>query len=113
MSKLAIPTKIGALVFAVAIVLVWQYAVERRIVSPIFLPAPSNIAIALVDLISSGELWTALRATLARMVGGWMVAATAGVALGAIVGLSARLAGYLNPTLEFFRQLPAAVVIPP
>jgi ABC-type nitrate/sulfonate/bicarbonate transport system permease component len=75
--------------------------------------APSNIAIALIDLASSGELWGALRATLARMIGGWAVAATVGIALGAVIGLSTRLAVYINPTLEFFRQLPAAVVIPP
>src|SRR5262245_43386854 len=113
MAKLAIPTRIGALMFALAVVLAWQYASDQRLLSPIFVPAPSSIAAALFDLAASGALWDALGATLARMLGGWMLAAVAGVALGALIGLSARSAAFIGPTLEFFRQLPAAVLIPP
>jgi sulfonate transport system permease protein len=113
MSKLANPTSIGALIFALSVMLAWQYASDHGLLSPIFVPPPSSIATALADLAISGALWDALGATLARMLGGWTLAAVAGVALGALVGLSARSAAFINPTLEFFRQLPAAVLIPP
>jgi sulfonate transport system permease protein len=112
-ARLTITTSIGAAMFALAAVLAWQFAVDQRIVNPIFVAAPSSILAALARLGASGELWDALRATLARMLGGWSLAALAGIALGAVVGLSARTATYIRPTLEFFRQLPAAVVIPP
>jgi sulfonate transport system permease protein len=112
-TKRALATQLGAVLFALAVVLVWQFAVEQRILSPVFVAAPANILAALIRLGGNGELWDAMSATLARMLGGWAVAAAAGIALGAVVGLSARLAPYVRPTLEFFRQLPAAVIIPP
>jgi ABC-type nitrate/sulfonate/bicarbonate transport system permease component len=112
-SRNAILTPIGAALFALAVLLLWQYSVDQRIVSPIFVASPTRIGSALTDLAASGELWSALAPTLGRMLGGWAVAAVVGIALGAVVGLSARLALYLGPTLEFCRQLPAAVVIPP
>lgn len=105
--------RFGGLAFALAAVFAWQFLVDRRILSPIFVAAPSSIATAFERLGASGELWDALRATLARMLDGWALAAIAGIALGGVVGLSPRLAAYVRPTLEFFRQLPAAVVIPP
>jgi sulfonate transport system permease protein len=112
-SRSAIHTHIGAVLFALAVLLVWQYCVDQRILSPIFVASPTSIGAALTNLATSGELWNALGPTLARMLGGWTAAAMLGIALGAIVGLSTRLALYLGPTLEFCRQLPAAVVIPP
>jgi ABC-type nitrate/sulfonate/bicarbonate transport system permease component len=112
-TRFLIGVRIGAVLFAVAVVLAWQVLVEQRILSPIFAAAPSNILAALARLGRSGELWDAFSATLARMLAGWSLAAVLGIGLGAVVGLSARLAPYVRPTLEFFRQLPAAVVIPP
>ena len=113
MSRSALLTPIGAALFALAVLLAWQYCVDHRLVSPIFVASPTGIGSALARLAASGELWDALGPTLGRMLGGWAVAAALGIALGALVGLSTRLALYLGPTLEFCRQLPAAVVIPP
>jgi len=109
----AIVTHVGAAAFALAVLLAWQYSVDQRILSPIFVASPSSIGSALTSLALSGDLWGALEPTLWRMLGGWGAASVLGIALGAVVGLSSRLALYLNSTLEFFRQLPAAVVIPP
>jgi ABC-type nitrate/sulfonate/bicarbonate transport system permease component len=112
-SRSAVLTNVGAVLFAAAVLLAWQYCVDQRILSPIFVASPFRIGEALADLATSGELWNALGPTLARMLGGWTAAAVVGIALGAMVGLSTRLALYLGPTLEFCRQLPAAVVISP
>jgi sulfonate transport system permease protein len=113
LNRRPLTTNAGAILFAALMIALWQYAVDQRILSPIFVAAPSNIALALIRLSASGELWDAFRATLMRMLAGWLSAAIAGIGIGAMVGLSPRLDTYLRPTLEFFRQLPAAVIIPP
>lgn len=103
----------GAILFAAAVVWLWQIMVDHRVLSPVFVASPSSIAQAFVLGSVSGELWAAFSATVVRMLGGWLVAAIAGIVLGAIVGLSPHIGAYVRPTLEFFRQLPAAVIIPP
>jgi ABC-type nitrate/sulfonate/bicarbonate transport system permease component len=46
------------------------------------------------------------------MVEGWLLASLLGVALGALIGVSARARAYLQPTLEFVRPLPASALLP-
>ena len=46
------------------------------------------------------------------MIGGWLAASIAGVALGALIGSSSAARDYIGPTLEFLRPLPASAVIP-
>src|SRR5262249_13580294 len=84
-SRSALLTPIGAALFALAVLLAWQYCVDHRLVSPIFVASPTGIGSALVRLAASGELWDALGPTLGRMLGGWAVAAALGIALGALV----------------------------
>ncbi len=57
-----------------------------------------------------GELAQFTLATTWRMVEGWLLASLLGVALGALIGVSARARAYLQPTLEFVRPLPASAL---
>jgi ABC-type nitrate/sulfonate/bicarbonate transport system permease component len=46
------------------------------------------------------------------MLAGWLLASALGVMLGALIGASAAARGWLQPTLEFIRPLPASAVMP-
>jgi len=46
------------------------------------------------------------------MLHGWLLASLIGVALGALIGISATARTYLQPTLEFMRPLPASALLP-
>ena len=74
------------LAFAVA-VLVWQAALSLGLVSPVFLPSPGSILVALGDLALSGELWRHLSVSLWRILSGWAIGTAAGLALGMAMGL--------------------------
>ncbi|WP_159501612.1 ABC transporter permease [Microbacterium sp. 18062] len=50
--------------------------------------------------------------TVARIVGGFLVAVVLGVALGVVLGLNARIRQAVEPLLEFFRALPPPVLVP-
>jgi ABC-type nitrate/sulfonate/bicarbonate transport system permease component len=65
----------------------WQAAAWAGWLPRLFLPAPDAIARALYHLALSGELWSHLSASLARLAIGWSLGTAAGLALGFAVGL--------------------------
>src|SRR5438105_9036767 len=46
------------------------------------------------------------------MAYGWLAAAIAGIAIGALVGSSLKMRTYVAPSLEFLRPLPVSAIIP-
>jgi len=103
---------LGAAVFAAALLSLWQLASERGAISPVFFPSPARTLGELWRQVADGRLWMPLRATSVRMFYGWALASLLGVVLGAAIGSSRAARDYLEPTLEFLRQLPAAAFIP-
>ncbi len=100
------------LLLAAALVGLWQWVADHRLVSPVFLPGPDRAWAALIKGFSTGDLMGKLLATIERMFWGWLVASLVGIVLGAAIGISASLRDFLGPTLEFLRPLPASAIIP-
>jgi ABC-type nitrate/sulfonate/bicarbonate transport system permease component len=108
-------------VFAGAIV-TWQFAVrllpeERRS----FFPPPTVIVARMYHLWFNGPVDHAFLSSvatgnilpsLARMLSGWTSAVVVGVALGLLLGRSARAQDYVDPLIHFFRALPPPALIP-
>ncbi|MEN9888378.1 MAG: hypothetical protein RL559_415 [Pseudomonadota bacterium] len=97
-----------------ALGLLWWLASHQGWVSKVFLPTPEATWRSLSEGLwgSGGELAGFALGTLERMVLGWLLASLAGVALGAVIGMSATVRAWVQPTLEFIRPLPASAVIP-
>lgn len=106
------------LLFAILVV-GWQFA--ARAGGSKFFPPPSEIATR------AGKLWFTGPAThlfltdsfldnvlpsLGRMLGGWVLAAAAGILLGVLVGRSERALDYVGPLFAFFRSIPPPTLIP-
>jgi len=60
-----------ALLVFVVIVALWELAARSGLISHLVLPAPSGIALALVNLFTTGILWQHLRATLTATIAGF------------------------------------------
>jgi ABC-type nitrate/sulfonate/bicarbonate transport system permease component len=103
---------LASLVVLAAMLVLWQVAAGAELVSPVFFPAPGRTLESLGEQLQSSEFWFALRETLRRMAMGFVTASLAGVALGALIGLSPRIRPYVEPTLEIVRPLPASAIIP-
>lgn len=74
---------------ALALVLaLWQLAGSAGLVNPLFLPAPSAIAVAIYKLAMSGALWQHVSASVVRIGLGWLLGTVAGVIVGFAIGLS-------------------------
>jgi ABC-type nitrate/sulfonate/bicarbonate transport system permease component len=70
-----------------ATVVLWQAGASAGLIPTLFLPAPISIAKALYALTISGELWTNLSISLARLAIGWITGTIFGIALGLAIGL--------------------------
>jgi sulfonate transport system permease protein len=93
-------------------VALWGEVAALKLVSPVFLPTPARAWTSLVHGFASSDLGVKLMGTIEHMLGGWLIASIAGIALGALIGSSRLAREYIGPTLEFLRPLPASAVIP-
>ncbi|MGH7033664.1 MAG: ABC transporter permease [Stellaceae bacterium] len=113
MKPRALGLKLLALLFAAALVGLWQVAADARLVSPVFFPSPTRTFAALVAMEERGDIWRPMAATSLRMFYGWVLASLVGVLLGAAIARSGPARAYLEPILEYLRPLPASAIIPP
>lgn len=100
------------LAFAGALLAIWFVVAELRLVSPVFLPSPGRAFGDLAARFADGSIWEPVGATVQRMILGWFLASLAGIALGAMIGLTPLARDLIEPTLEFLRPLPASAMIP-
>ena len=101
-----------AILFAAGLFAIWQLIAEFRLVSPVFMPAPTRAFGELWTRFADGSIWTPFLNTTRRMIVGWFLASLAGIAIGAAIGLNRTARELLEPTLEFIRPLPASAMIP-
>ena len=104
--------RLASLAALALLVALWGEIAALKLVSPVFLPTPARTWDALVRGFQRGDLGVKLEGTVLHMLGGWLIASFAGVALGALIGSSRLARAYIGPTLEFLRPLPASAVIP-
>ncbi|MEK8029482.1 ABC transporter permease [Ideonella sp. DXS29W] len=103
----------GSVAMLGALVLVWWLASHLGWISRAFLPSPEATVQSIVQGWSQGALAGYTGATVGRMLVGWLLASLMGISLGVWIGSSALARAWLQPTLEFFRPLPASAVMPP
>lgn len=96
----------------ITVVAAWEAAVRGGLLTFEYLPAPSAIAVAFVDIVRSGELFAATIHTLRSILIGWLMALLIGGTLGLVFGLSAFARRYFLASLEVLRPLPAIAFLP-
>ncbi|HVW68762.1 MAG TPA: ABC transporter permease, partial [Steroidobacteraceae bacterium] len=84
----------------------WQLGSVLKLLPPVLFPPPAQIVRTFADLTANGELWTNLRISLARVVGGFALGTSVGLALGVAMGGSRSVERLLGPVFHGFRQVP-------
>ena len=90
----------------------WEALPRLGIVSDAYLSPPSAVLASIGQLIDNGQLWKHVAASLQRSLWGLVLASTAGVVLGLLVGGFRRLAAIVDPVLQLFRQTSAFALFP-
>lgn len=96
----------------VALIALWQAASVLGWMSPILAPAPSQVAASLWAMIESGALWTNLKASLVRLLGGWALGTAAGLALGFAIGLTTLFRSTGVPLVAALFPIPKIAMLP-
>jgi ABC-type nitrate/sulfonate/bicarbonate transport system permease component len=99
----------------IALVLViglWQSAGSAGWINPLFLPAPSAIAVAIWRLAASGALWQHLSYSIMRIGTGWILGTIAGVAVGFAIGLSSLARGVGITFISALFPIPKIALLP-
>jgi ABC-type nitrate/sulfonate/bicarbonate transport system permease component len=96
----------------VIFLLVWELVVRWRGIAPIFLPAPTSIAINMWQMIADGTMEFHLGVTLLRIFAGFLVAAVTGIALGLLMGMSRIVSRVADIWIAALYPLPKISLIP-
>ena len=92
--------------------LLWELVVRWRGIEPIFLPAPTSIAIHMWQMIADGTMEFHLGVTLLRIFAGFLVAAVTGIALGLLMGMSRIVSRVADIWIAALYPLPKISLIP-
>jgi len=90
----------------------WEIAARTGLVSTLALPPLSEVVVAWVDLIRSGELITNGAASLWRAGAGLFLAVVIGAALGIVMAWWKPVNVLLSPLVEMFYPMPKSALIP-
>jgi len=102
---------IGIRVASVAIFLALWEMVGRG-VDPALFTTPSAVAVAAVDMIRSGELWTYLRPSLLVLLYGFALAVVFGIGIGLLLARFWVLDVALSVYITFLYSIPSVALVP-
>jgi NitT/TauT family transport system permease protein len=91
---------------------IWEGAARHGMLNPLYMPAPSAVAGALIELFAEGTIWTHLEATFAAALGGLAAGLLVGTVLGVAAALVPLLAELLEPVMVLLNAVPRVVLAP-
>lgn len=96
----------------IGLIAVWQVASATGFVAKNVLPAPSDVAVAFLDLAGNGELAHHIWVSLWRALSGFAIGGLIGFGLGLANGLSKASETATDTTLQMVRNVPHLALIP-
>lgn len=111
-----LPVAVISAITVVLIIGVWGLASAYALVSPVFLPSPRQVVLAIYNLIVKGFVDATLAehvgASLTRIFGALIASIIIGIPAGIAIGTSRVGRGILDPIVEFLRPLPPLAYLP-
>ena len=95
-----------------ALLALWQTGSRAGWISAQVLPEPAVVWQTLKELAQSGDLWLNTKASLLRVLFGYLLGGTLGLLLGTAMGLSRRIEAYVLPTFNALVQIPVLAWLP-
>ncbi len=95
-----------------AFLLLWEAAFRFSWVNPIFISAPSQVALAAVQVFSSSEFRADMAISGTEFIVGYLMAIAVGIPLGLAVGWSKRLYFALSPFIHTLNTIPRITLLP-
>jgi len=94
------------------VILAWEVAVRSGMLDQRFFPPPTKVAIVLVELIQSGELFDHLSISLVRILIGFTLGAIPGIVIGMAMGWFRFIRAFLDPIVAALYPIPKIALLP-
>lgn len=94
------------------VIAIWQLLSSIGWISDRIMPAPSDVVVAFIDQLSSGELLRDIAVSGGRALAGLVVGGSIGLALGIANGVSKLSEQLTDTTLQMLRTIPHLAMIP-
>lgn len=107
-----IRNNLGVFIVPIIILLVWQGVTSLKLIDPLFLPKPLTVVLTLFTGLFEGTLFYDLLVTIYRSLSGFMISCIVGIPSGLLIGRNKRLTKLLQPSIDFFRSVPATALFP-
>jgi NitT/TauT family transport system permease protein len=91
---------------------VWEAAGRAGMINPLYVPSPSRIGAALVDLFADGRIWPHLNATFTAALGGLALGIAVGIVLGVVAALVRVIAELIEPVMSVLNAIPRVILAP-
>jgi ABC-type nitrate/sulfonate/bicarbonate transport system permease component len=96
----------------VVFMLVWEAIARAGLASRSLFPPPSQVLVAFVELVRSGEMLRDVRVSIWRALVGFILGGAVGIIVGLVTGRIEWLDNYCSPVIQLFRPLPPVAIIP-
>jgi NitT/TauT family transport system permease protein len=96
----------------IAILLLWEMVSRMEWVPPLFLPAPSGILVEGWTMVKTGLIFKHIFASLSRILWGFAIACTFGVAVGISIGFFSIPKAVGNPIIAATFPIPKIAILP-
>jgi NitT/TauT family transport system permease protein len=98
---------------ALAVLLaLWEAAGHAGMLNPLYMPTPTQIWAAFVDLFGSGSIWPHIEATFTAALVGLALGIVVGISLGVLAALIPPLAELLEPVMLLLNAIPRVILAP-
>ena len=101
-----------SIVSILCLLAIWELICQSGVVSSLFLPAPTSIISALLQMIADGEIGISLAASLYRILAGFFIGSLVGLAVGLVTGTSALMDKIGNPIVNAIYPIPKIALLP-
>src|SRR5712672_237318 len=91
---------------------VWEAAGRAGLLNPMYVPNPSRIGAALIELFSDGRIWPHLDATFTAALGGLALGIAVGILLGVVAALVRFIAELIEPVMTVLNAIPRVILAP-
>lgn len=99
-------------IIPVAFVLLWDRAIAYEWIPSTLIASPIDVAMRLVDLVSSGKLEHQTAVSIGRLIKGFALGSVVGIAAGTAVGTSRFVSRLIEPSVLTIIPIPAVAWIP-
>jgi len=111
-TRISIPDSLVGWIIPVSVLIGWEVLARLGMLAPDWLPAPTVIGQTIYQLAVAGDLWKHVGITMARVVVGFLLGASAGTLFGGLTGYVPVARKMFDPTLQALRSVPSIAWVP-